>query len=341
MTIGKVLDKVILGQVLTYLKNNNLIHEAHHGGLKGKSTTTAIATLIDTWTNLVETGQELAILALDQSSAYDLIDHRILLSKLQILGFDREALSWFTSFLSNREQCVYVDGHYSDYLHIGHKSVIQGSVMSCLLYLIYVLDIPNLFHTSQHKIEDTDHCDKPSIQTFVDDLMTTIRSEPGKHLQETVVNTIEVIENYMRANLLALNRDKTQIMILNRDPILQTKIDIPASPKNLTNQSSMMFLGVELSDRLKWNQFLLDGKCNLFRQLQNRVNAIKKVRKYMSEKFAITISNALFLSKLLYAAELWGGAPNYIKKKSSSPYNWRQHGLYLGANPYVGAKLSY
>ncbi len=52
MTIGKVIDKIILGQVLTYLKTNNLIHEAHHGGLKGKSTTTAITTLVDTWTNL-------------------------------------------------------------------------------------------------------------------------------------------------------------------------------------------------------------------------------------------------------------------------------------------------
>ena len=121
MTIGKVIDKVILGQVVKYLVENNLIHEAHHGAIKGKSTTTAITTLVDSWTSQVEEGHELAIVALDQSSAYDLIDHPILLQKMKILGFQQETLEWFTSYLSNREQCVYVDGSYSDYLHIGNK----------------------------------------------------------------------------------------------------------------------------------------------------------------------------------------------------------------------------
>ena len=130
MSIGKVIDKVILAQVLSYLKSNELIHEAHHGGLKGKSTTTAITTLIDTWTNLVEEGHELAIIALDQSSAYDLIDHAILLNKMKIIGFQEETISWFTSFLEGRQQCVYVEGNFSNFLHIGNKSVVQGSVMS-------------------------------------------------------------------------------------------------------------------------------------------------------------------------------------------------------------------
>ena len=274
MTIGKVIDRVILTQVLEYLKSNNLIHEAHHGALKGKSTTTAIATLVDTWTNLVEAGHELAIVALDQSSAYNLIDHRILLNKMEILGFQQETLQWFSSFLQDREQCVYVDGNYSDYLHIGKKSVIQGSVMSCLLYLIYIMDIPNLFHSNQHSVEDTDSCSKPSIQTFVDDLMTTIRKNPQEPLQTTVEESLIKIEDYMRANLLSLNRDKTQVMVLNRDPILQTKISISAKPKDITNRSSMLFLGVTISDRLNWSQFLTDGKANLYKQLQTRVSAL-------------------------------------------------------------------
>ena len=179
--------------------------------------------------------------------------------------------------------------------------------MSCLLYLIYIMDIPNVFHSKQHLVEDTDNCSKPYIQTFVDDLMTTIRKDPQVPLQSTVENTLNVIEDYMRANLLSLNRDKTQVMILNRDPILQTQIDIVATPKNITNKSTMVFLGVTLSDRLNWKQFLTDGKANLFKQLQNRVSALKKIRSYISLKFAKNLANALFLSKLLYAAELWGG----------------------------------
>ena len=124
------------------------------------------------------------------------------------------------------------------------------------------MDIPNLFHDKQHKVDDTDNCKKPSTQTFVDDLMTTIRKEPNLPLQKSVENSIEIIEDYMRANLLSLNKDKTQVMVLNRDPILQSQLNIPAKPKNITNKGSMMFLGVELSDRLNWKIFLTDGKNN-------------------------------------------------------------------------------
>ena len=126
---------------------------------------------------------------------------------MSILGFQENTIKWFTSFLSDREQCVYMDGHFSDFLHIRRKSVIQGSVMSCLLYLIYVMDIPNLFHDNQHKVEETDSCPKPSIQTFVDDLMTSIHKESNISLQNTVESSLNIIENYMRANLFALNRD--------------------------------------------------------------------------------------------------------------------------------------
>ena len=93
----------------------------------------------------MEEGHEIAVIAMDQSAAYDLIDHQILL-KMTILGFDKKNTDWFQNYLNNRQHKVYIDGAWSDTLHVGGKSVIQGSVLSCALYLIYVMDIPLLFH---------------------------------------------------------------------------------------------------------------------------------------------------------------------------------------------------
>ena len=188
--------------------------------------------------------------------------------------------------------------------------------MSCILYLIYILDIPTLFHKEKHTLENTDNCKKPSIQTFVDDLMNTIYRESGKPLQESVEGELNKIEEYMQSNLLSLNRDKTQIMVLNKDPILQTQINIPAEPKNIMNQNQMLFLGVTISDRLTWNTFLMDGKANLHKQLQARISSIKKIHIHKVRKK--NLANAIFMSKMYYAAELWGGAPNYIKSKFKS-----------------------
>ena len=109
--------------------------------------------------------------------------------------------------------------------------------------------------------------------------MNTIYKEPGIPLQTSVENALNAIEDYMKSNLLSLNRDKTQIMVLNRDPVLQTQINIPASPKPIQNQSQILFLGVAISDRLTWNTFLIDGKANLHKQLQTRISSIKKVKK--------------------------------------------------------------
>ena len=64
---------------MEYLSSNNLIHEAHHGSQKGKSIITAITTIVDSWSSLMEENIEVAALAMDQSAAYDLIDHPILL----------------------------------------------------------------------------------------------------------------------------------------------------------------------------------------------------------------------------------------------------------------------
>ena len=45
----------------------------------------------------------------DQSAAYDLLDHNILLKKLALYNFDEESVQWFKSYLSGRLQSVQVE----------------------------------------------------------------------------------------------------------------------------------------------------------------------------------------------------------------------------------------
>ena len=145
MSLGICLDKIVLKQTLEYLIENSLVHHAHHGSLKGCSTTTAVVTLMDTWSELIKERKEVAAIALDQSCAYNLIDHKILIAKIKLLAFQPSAIEWYTDYLSNQSQQVYTDGAYSNSLHIDAKYVIQGSVMLHMMYLIYILDLPLLF----------------------------------------------------------------------------------------------------------------------------------------------------------------------------------------------------
>ena len=63
----------------------------------------------------------------DFKRAFDLVDHQILLNKLDINGIKDEALIWFNTYLTNRKQQVSVNNTKSDFKQIPY-GVAQGSI---------------------------------------------------------------------------------------------------------------------------------------------------------------------------------------------------------------------
>ena len=80
------------------------------------------------------------VVLFDLSKAFDVINHNILLHKLNKCGIRGIAKDWFESYLSNRTQFVEIDDMKSSYQHVP-CGVPQGSILGPLLYLIYVNDI--------------------------------------------------------------------------------------------------------------------------------------------------------------------------------------------------------
>ena len=111
--MSKLLEKAVFSQLVEYLENNQLIHPNLHGSRTGHSTATALSQLYDTWVEEVEEGKMVGVLLCDQSAAFDLCDHLILIEKLRLMGVGDRAASWFLSYLSGRKQSCMVDGHLS------------------------------------------------------------------------------------------------------------------------------------------------------------------------------------------------------------------------------------
>jgi len=82
------------------------------------------------------------------SKAFDTIDHKILLAKLEHYGIRGLALNWFESYLKGRKQFVNFNGHCSKMYDL-ICGVPQGSVLGPILFIIYTNDFPNCLKNSQ------------------------------------------------------------------------------------------------------------------------------------------------------------------------------------------------
>lgn len=317
---SKLIERIYAEQINKYLTDNKLIPTQHHGGIKNLSTATATITLIDHWAHQLELGNTNAIIAIDQSAAYDIVDHSILLKKLKILGFNTSAIELFKSYLEDRQQTVLVDGSLSDLLHTGSISVVQGSILSCIMFLIYTLDLPLLLHDLHHEPAEELSCNQPSTSTYVDDWIVSIREIANRTLQEGIDLTMAKLQDYMSANRLVMNKDKTLLMVISKDRSKQEQARIPNVDPELVvlPKNNMKILGTNISNNLKWNFHISESQDSLLAQMHKRLTMLRLLAKSAPPKLLTIIANGIIMSKLSYGIELWGLAPNYLINKLQS-----------------------
>ena len=90
-----------------------LVDNTQHGSIAGRSTVTQLIEQQNTILNMLENGDNLEIIYLDFAKAYDKVDHRILIHKLQNIGITGTLLGWITSWLTQRRQRVRVEQELS------------------------------------------------------------------------------------------------------------------------------------------------------------------------------------------------------------------------------------
>ena len=174
-----------------------------------------------------------------------------------------------------------------------------------LLYFVYTIDIPHIFNNRITTInEDAVNKTYPDATTFVDDTTVNIYKTQGTTLQQSLDSTLQKLTNYMRNKKLVMNKSKTKIMVISKNPDRHKQVVIPSQPKNIYNSHNIKLLGVEISDNLKWNNFLFTSKMSIYKQLNTRVNALKILKRTTPFKTLKLLANVIFALKLYYGAEL-------------------------------------
>ena len=108
--LSKTIERTAVSQMEPYLVGNDLYPKIQSAYRKFHSTETALLKVSNDILRAVDQHQEVVLVLLDLSSAFDTIDHEILLDRMKSrFGFDGNALRWFKSYLENRVQSVKIE----------------------------------------------------------------------------------------------------------------------------------------------------------------------------------------------------------------------------------------
>ena len=330
--ISKILEKAIFNQLVQYLEENELVHPNLHGSRAGHSTATALTQMYDNWVDEVDDGKMVGVLLCDQSAAFDLCDHYLLVEKMKLMGVDDMSASWFWSYLSGRRQSCYVDGQVSAALDIPPCGVPQGSIGGPILWLLFTCDQPDVIH--EHEVDGQDpqrgcggggapgddHNEGDGrvgcgeLVGYVDDGAFSYAEADPAILSQVLSNKYSMLEQWMHANKLVINPDKTHLMVMGSKKHTATRksVSLVADGHIIKPSMTEKLLGGQLHQSLTWNFHLRDHDGSMMKQLTSRINGLKRVCFNASFGTKLKVANGVVMSKLTYLITLWGGAQEYL-----------------------------
>ena len=126
---------------MLYLRSFNHIVSTQSGFRHHHSTESILIKMTDDWLEAMDQGLYTGANFLDLRKAFDVVNHDLLIAKLQIYGCSPSSLLWFKSYLTDRRQCVNLKCTISD-TEVLASGIPQGSILGPIFFLLLINDLP-------------------------------------------------------------------------------------------------------------------------------------------------------------------------------------------------------
>ena len=309
-TLSKIIEKIVNIQIVKYLVKHDLIDPYQSAYKKNHSTTTALLKLNEDIFEALDDSEVTLLVLLDFSKAFDTVNHRLLLAKLDILGFQGNVCSWIHSYLSGRSQKVRTDTGESEWADI-KNGVPQGSILGPLLFTILVSDMRMTIWNG-------------SYLTYADDTNLYWES-PADMINDSIKAANGVLNNvsdYCINNQLILNNGKCKFIILGSRPAMKKINSMNLDPIKIKNAvlervEHTKVLGVTYDEILSWKKQV---NLSVSKAVGNFLQ-FSRYKRFLSKESKITLCQALVLSQFNYCDIIYSSMDSYLEKKIQNIQN--------------------
>ena len=202
-SLSKILEKVVRTRITEHVKSCNILTPSQYGFRKKLSTAHAMINLLETTLDGLDKGLKTGSVFLDVSKAFDVVPHRLLLRKLEYYGVRSNALMWFESYLTGRNQYVAIrDKSSKRYKNM--YGVPQGGTLAPILFILFMNDIVNSSNVLDFSI-------------YADDTCLMINVEKNEY-DETIKIELHKVFEWFHCNQLLINVDKTGYLFFGPNP---------------------------------------------------------------------------------------------------------------------------
>ena len=285
-TLSKIIEKLALKQICGYLNLHNLFdpnqsaYRRHHGCI------TALLKITDDIFDGIDDSEITLLILLDFSKAFDTVNHKLLLEKLNILGFTQDAKDWIKSYLSDRSQRVKCNNDVSSWEKIVN-GVPQGSILGPLLFMILVSDMRQYITSfSSHQYAD-------DLQMHKNTKIETV----NETIKEANLD-LTAISKYCKNSALTINEKKSYAIFIGSRPAIR-KLDnlaldnIIINNKIIKRVSHVRNLGLTMDEVLSWRRHvnLMIGRAI------GKIKNLCRFKKFLNEKSKQLLCESLVLSQ--------------------------------------------
>ena len=296
---AKLFSKMLELRLRNWLRKYSPLRNEQFGFTPGTGTIDAATVLYASVAWLVEKGHNVYATFIDFSSAFDTIDHELLLNKLRHRSIPEPFIALLHSMYSSNTTSV-ISGEHSSLPFPIATGVKQGDPLSPLLFSIFIDDLPDSLDNCGSRPLQLGNCFIRSI-LYADDVVILAESETDMN---RYLSTVEI---YAKENNLKINASKSQAMVFQK----RSPVSTPSKPNFFINGdaieivNSFKYLGLWFDNNLLFGKAVKEAKAKLSRLSALVPSMFTDIALYPTCAIR-SIYNAVILGGYLYGAEIWG-----------------------------------